>query len=104
MKIGLENILNTYSTVASGERRNSVRGAAGNGQLNLDKAEFTSTARQIEEKIFSENSARVLWGEVLGTKDNSARISELRDAVEKGAYEPDSREIAAKILLLGGGK
>ena len=79
-------------------RAAEAREAAG----NFDEAVITSSSRQIEEKIFSERTAKAVQKQVLTPEDRSARIAELKAAVEDGTYQPDSREIAARILLLGG--
>lgn len=103
MKIGTENLLNTYNLQAAKGRVSLVQPAEVKElEGYFDEAMFTSSSRQIEEKIFSEKTARAVQKQVLTPQDHSARIAELQAAVESGTYQPDSREIASRILLLGG--
>lgn len=103
MKIGTENLLNTYSVQTAGKAVLTRPAEARELEGYFDDAMITSSSRQIEEKIFSENTAKALQKQVLTSEDHSARIAELRMAVADGAYQADSREIASRILLLGGG-
>ncbi len=103
MKIGAENYISKYTAVDASGSRTAVRESRpAEIENNYDKAEFTTRFKEAEEKIFSEKIAQITSRQVLEPKDNSSRISALRQAVESGAYTPDNREIAAKMLLLGG--
>ena len=102
MKIGTENLLNTYSVQTVQDRGTAVKSAEVRESAgNFDEAVITSSSRQIEEKIFSERTAKAVQKQVLTPEDRSGRIAELKAAVAEGSYQPDSREIAARILLLG---
>lgn len=105
MKISPENYISKYNAVDTSGTRTAVREArtAETGK-NYDTIEFTTRFREAEEKIFSENIARSVSIQILQPRDNASRISELRQAVQSGAYMPDAREITSKILFLGGGE
>ncbi len=105
MKIGTENLLSTYNVMSAGEaavlsRDNGVKDRG----KNYDEIVFSSNSRQMEEKIFIGKVAEALKAEVRDVSGQDAKIERLREAVKNGTYVPDSRETAAKMLLLGGGR
>ena len=103
MKIGIEHVTNIYGKPYVRGKENNVeqREAALQGQ-QFDQVVFTSSSRDIEEKLFTEQVIKGLSQQVQAKKDNSQKIEQLREAVRGGSYVPDSRETAARILLMGG--
>ncbi len=103
MKIGTENLLNTYSARSAKETAAATRGtAADDWGKNYDEVVFTSTSQEKEEKLFIGKITETLKAEIRGLGGQEDKIERLREAVQSGRYIPDSRETAAKILLLGG--
>lgn len=103
MKIGIEHMLNMYGkpSVRGRESILEQREVVLHGQ-QFDQVAFTSSSRDIEEKLFTEQVIKELRQQVHAKQDNGRKIEWLREAVREGRYVPDSREIAARILLTGG--
>lgn len=103
MKIGTENLLNTYSARSAKEASAAITAAAADSWgKNYDEVVFTPTSRQKEEKLFIGKITETLKAEIRSLGGQEEKIESLREAVRNGQYIPDSRETAARILLLGG--
>ncbi len=103
MKIGTENLLSTYNARHAGEAAVSVRdNTVRDRGKNYDEVVFSSTSRQMEEKLFIGKVTDMLKTEVRDVGAQEEKIGRLRAQISSGSYIPDSRETASKILLLGG--
>lgn len=103
MKIGTENLLSTYNVMSAGDASASARDSVVRERgKNYDEVVFSSTSRQMEEKLFIGRVTEMVKSAVRDVSGQEEKISRLREAVESGAYIPDSRETASRMLLLGG--
>lgn len=87
------NIINMYSDRirAAQTDRSSTRSSESSSQrqVNGDKVEFSSRVREINDiKKMVEEAPDV----------RSDRVAELQELIKNEAYNPDSKDIAAKVM------
>lgn len=98
----IKNINNNMQV--NNDKANLGEKTISNAGKNFDKITLTSSSRDIEEKIFTEELAKKLKCEIKQEEDRERKIQMLKEKIENKTYIADSRKIAAGMLYQTGDK